>query len=130
MMYPNLNASFLDSVVLQGTWNHHTLGWYLFFSLFTDVADFQLFSQVSDLLFFSKQGGDIYFESVNCGPNIAIMTFHSAWYRETFGKLGMVCLAGPPNIAKTNSLKVALHMGSSLNYFFSTKVHNQVPYVY
>ena len=38
--------------------------------------------------------------------------------------LYLVCIAGPPNIAKTNSLKVALHMASSLNYFFSMKVGN------
>jgi hypothetical protein len=53
-----------------------------------------------------------------------MMTFHAAWYREKFGKLGMICIAGPPNIAKTSSLKVAMHMASSSNYFFSMKVMN------
>ena len=52
-----------------------------------------------------------------------MMSFH-AWYREKFGKLGMICIAGPPNIAKTSSLKVAMHMASSPNYFFSMKVKN------
>ena len=86
-------------------WKH-----YLFFNIIT--------------LLCSKQGGDIYFESVNCSANIAMMTFHAAWFREKFGKLGMVCIAGPPNIAKTNSLKVAMHMASSSNYFFSMKVES------
>ena len=72
--------------------------------------------------FFSNQGGVVYFESINCSVNIAMMTFHAAWFRGKFDKLGMVCIAGPPNIAKTNSLKVAMHMASSLNYFFSMKV--------
>ena len=70
----------------------------------------------------SNQGGDVYFESVNCSSNIGLMTFHAPWFREKFGKLGMVCIAGPPNVAKTSSLKVAMHMASSPNYFFSMKV--------
>ena len=76
------------------------------------------------ILFFlcSKLGGLAYFDSVNCSANIAMMTFHAPWFRAKFSKLGMVCLAGPPNIAKTNSLKVAMHMASSSNYFFSMKV--------
>ena len=64
----------------------------------------------------------MYFESVNCSANIGMMTFHTPWYRAKFGKLGMICIAGTPNIAKTNSLKVAMHMASSSNYFFSMKV--------
>ena len=51
-----------------------------------------------------------------------MMTFHGKWFREKFGKLGMVCIAGPPNIAKTSSLKVAMHLASSSSYFFSMKV--------
>ena len=53
-----------------------------------------LFPKLFYFLFCSNQGGDIYFESVNCSANIAMMMFHAAWFREKFGKLGMVhCLA-------------------------------------
>ena len=71
---------------------------------------------------FSNLDGEIYFESVNCTANIAMVTFHAPWFRAVFDKLGMICLAGPPNIAKTNSLKIAMHMASPSNYFFSIKV--------
>ena len=64
----------------------------------------------------------VYFESLNCTASIAMMTFNAPWFRAMFDKLGMVCIAGPPNIAKTNSLKIAMHMASSANYFFSMKV--------
>ena len=46
-------------------------------------------------------------ESVNCGANIAMMTFHSGLFRTMFDKLGMVAIAGPPNVGKTKELKVS-----------------------
>jgi hypothetical protein len=45
-------------------------------------------------------------ESVNCGANIAMMTFHAGMIRAKFDKLGMVCIAGAPNVGKTKELKV------------------------
>ena len=45
-------------------------------------------------------------ESVNCGANIAMMTWHAGIIRAKFDKLGMVCIAGAPNVGKTKELKV------------------------
>ena len=45
-------------------------------------------------------------ESVNCGANVAMMTFHAMVIRAIFGTLGMICIAGAPNIGKTKELKV------------------------
>ena len=67
----------------------------------------------------------MYMESVNCGANIAMMTFHGGIIRTNFDKMGMVCIAGAPNVGKTKELKVAMHMASSDNYFFGMKVMHQ-----
>ena len=66
--------------------------------------------------------GDAYFESVNCSANVAHLTFHGPIIRAIYGKLGFVCLAGPPNIAKTKEIRSALHFSSSGQYFFAMKV--------
>ena len=67
-------------------------------------------------------GGDVYFESVNCSANVAHLTFHGSIIRTIWGKLGFICLAGPPNIAKTKEIRSALHFASSDQYFFAMKV--------
>ena len=77
-------------------------------------------------LSYSALGEEIYMESVNCGANIAMMTFHGGIIRANFDKMGMVCIAGPPNVGKTKELKVAMHMASSDNYFFGMKVRHIV----
>lgn len=45
-------------------------------------------------------------ESVCCGANIALMTWHAGIIRAVLDKLGMVCIAGAPNVGKTKELKV------------------------
>ena len=67
-------------------------------------------------------GGDIFFESMLCSANVAHLTFHGPFFRSIWGKLGFVCLAGPPNIAKTKEIRSALHFSSSEQYFFAMKV--------
>ena len=46
-------------------------------------------------------------ESVNCGANIGLMTWHAGILRAKFDKLGMIAIAGPPNVGKTKELKVS-----------------------
>ena len=57
-------------------------------------------------MLFSSLGGEKYMESVNCGANIAMMTWYAGIIRTKFDKLGMVCVAGAPNVGKTKELKV------------------------
>ena len=45
--------------------------------------------------------GDTYFESINCGANLAHMTFNAWVFRKIYGKLGMIVVAGAPKLAKT-----------------------------
>ena len=45
--------------------------------------------------------GDVYFESVNCGANLALMTTHAWVIRKLYGKLGMIVIAGGPKLSKT-----------------------------
>ena len=71
---------------------------------------------------FSNLEGDIYMESVCCSVNIAHLTFHAMMFREIWGKLGMICVAGQPNMSKTKEVLCALHMASSLQYFYGMKV--------
>ena len=71
---------------------------------------------------FSDMQGDAYWESVNCSANVAHMTFSGPFFRAIWGKLGFVCLAGPPNIGKTKEIRSALHFSSSDQYFFAMKV--------
>ena len=51
--------------------------------------------------YFSNMDGDAYFESVNCGANLAHMTTHAWIFRNLYGKLGMILVAGVPKVAKT-----------------------------
>ena len=67
-------------------------------------------------------GGDIFFESLNCSANVGHLAFHGPVFRAIWAKLGFVCLAGPPNIAKTKEIKSAMHLASSDQYFFAMKV--------
>ena len=71
---------------------------------------------------FRKQSGDPYFESVCAGPSLAILSFHAPMFRGMSGKLGMPCLVGSPNMAKTKEIKSAMHMASSHKYLFANKV--------
>ena len=68
---------------------------------------------------FSSIGGETYFESVCMGANLGAMAFHGQYYRRKFGKLGIVVLAGKPNVGKSKEIMTALHMSSSLQYFFA-----------
>ena len=43
-------------------------------------------------------------------------------FRSLYGKLGMPCIVGPPNMAKTKEIKSAMHMASSHKYLFANKV--------
>ena len=70
----------------------------------------------------SDMGGEIYMESVCCSANIAHLTFHGMMFREIWGKLGMICVAGRPNMAKTKDIMSALHMASSRQFFYAMKV--------
>ena len=63
-------------------------------------------------------------ETINCSVNIAHLAFHATMFREIWGKLGMVCVAGQPNMAKTKDVLSALHMASDLQYFYAMKVKN------
>ena len=74
------------------------------------------------ILQFREQGGDAYFESVCAGPSLAIMSFHAPMFRGLYGKLGMPCIVGQPNMAKTKEIKSAMHMASSHKYLFAHKV--------
>ena len=56
--------------------------------------------------YYSALGGVKYMESVCCGANIALMTWHAGIIRAVLDKLGMVCIAGAPNVGKTKELKV------------------------
>ena len=67
-------------------------------------------------VYFSSLGGEKYMESINCAANIAMMTFHAAMIRAKFGKLGMVCIAGAPNVGKTKELKVRYRVYRKHNY--------------
>ena len=53
------------------------------------------------------------------GANLGAMAFHGQYYRRKFGKLGIVVLAGKPNVGKSKDIMTALHMASSLQYFFA-----------
>ena len=63
-------------------------------------------------------------ESVCCSANIAHLTFHGMMFREIWGKLGMICVAGKPNMAKTKEIMSALHMASSRQFFYAMKVNS------
>ena len=71
---------------------------------------------------FSNMGGEIYMESVCMSANIAHLTFHGMMFREWWEKLGMICVAGKPNMAKTKEIMCALHMSSSRQFFYAMKV--------
>ena len=73
---------------------------------------------------FSNLGGEIFMESMLCSVNIAHLTFHGMMFRELWGKLGMICVAGKPNMAKTKEIMSALHMSSSRQFFYAMKVNN------
>ena len=79
------------------------------------------FSPVVNHIFFlfSSLGGETYFESVCMGANLGAMAFHGQYYRRKFGKLGIVVLAGKPNVGKSKEIMTALHCSSSLQYFFA-----------
>ena len=79
------------------------------------------FSPVVNHIFFlfSSLGGETYFESVCMGANLGAMAFHGQHYRRKFGKLGIVVLAGKPNVGKSKEIMTALHCSSSLQYFFA-----------
>ena len=79
-------------------------------------------------LFFvsSNLGGVAYMESVCTVCNIAHLCFHAVMFREWYGKLGMICVAGSPNMAKTKDVLSALHMGSSIQYFYAMKVMSSI----
>ena len=53
------------------------------------------------------------------GANLGAMAWHGQNFRRKFGKLGIVVLAGKPNIGKSKEIMTALHMSSSLQYFFA-----------
>ena len=53
------------------------------------------------------------------GANLGAMAWHGQYFRRKFGKLGIVVLAGKPNIGKSKKIMTALHMSSSLQYFFA-----------
>ena len=55
-------------------------------------------------------GGDAYFESICCGANIALMCWHAPFFRIKYGRLGMICLAGSPNLGKTKELMVSRYL--------------------
>ena len=74
----------------------------------------------------SNLGGKPYMESVCCCVNIAHLTFHGMFFREVWGKLGMICVAGKPNMAKTKEIMGALHMSSSRQFFYAMKVFCEV----
>ena len=61
-------------------------------------------------------------ESICCSANIAHLTFHGMMFREICWKLGMICVAGKPNMVKTKEILSALHMSSSRQFFFVMKV--------
>ena len=69
-----------------------------------------------------EQDGDAYFESVCAGPSLAILSFMALLFRRWFGKLGMPCIVGDANMAKTKEIKSAMHMASTLAYMFAHKV--------
>ena len=48
-----------------------------------------------------------------------MMNWHGQYFRGKFGKLGIVVLVGKPNIGKSKEIMTALHMSSSLQYFFA-----------
>ena len=74
----------------------------------------------------SSLGGEPYMESV-CGcVNIAHLTFHGMFFREYWGKLGVICVAGKPNMAKTKEIMGALHMSSSRQFFNAMKVFSEI----
>ena len=89
--------NFLEAMGLQHTWNHPTQG--------KNLNQHQR-NNTSNSFLLSALGGEMYMESVNCGGNIAMMTFHAGIIRAVFDKLGMVAIAGPPNVGKTKELKV------------------------
>ena len=70
----------------------------------------------------SDLGGEIFMESICCSANIAHLTFHGMFFREVWGKLGLICVAGKPNMAKTKEILSALHMSSSRLLFYAMKV--------
>ena len=74
----------------------------------------------------SNLGGEPYMESVCCSVNIAHLTFHGMFFREIWGKLGMICVAGKPNMAKTKEIMGALHMSSSREFFYAMKVFSKI----
>ena len=61
-------------------------------------------------------------ESVCAGASLAILSFQAPMFRSLYGKLGMPCIVGPPNMAKTKEIKSAMHMASSHKYLFANKV--------
>ena len=72
--------------------------------------------------FHRSQSGDAYFESVCSGASLALLSFHAPMFRGLFGKLGMPCIVGSPNMSKTKEIKSAMHMASSHQYLFANKV--------
>ena len=58
---------------------------------------------------FSQLSGGAYFESVCCGPSVALLSWHAPFIRCKYGRLGMICLAGPPNYGKTKELMVSYY---------------------
>ena len=42
-----------------------------------------------------------YFSNMDCGANLAHMTTHAWIFRNLYGKLGMILVAGVPKLAKT-----------------------------
>ena len=95
-MSPRYPWSFLGKMALLHTWRHHTQGELYHYEL----IKYEIFAT------FSALGGEQYMESVNCGGNIAMMTFHAGIIRKIFDKLGMVAITGPLNVGKTKELKV------------------------
>ena len=77
---------------------------------------------------FSKLSGAPYFESVACGPCVALMTWHAPFIRGKYGRLGMLCLSGPPNLGKTKELMVSLNPIQFLAAMSSSISDNVTPF--
>ena len=97
-MFPRFFWSFLGRKVLLPTWSHPIQG--------TNNCVFINNSDSHGLAHWVVGWREVHGVS-KLIANIAMMTFHSGLFRTMFDKLGMVAIAGPPNVGKTKELKVS-----------------------